>query len=57
VGVRGGISASTIGERRTAPSVGGSLALRPATFVDAELTGGSVDEGRRGWGVGLRVTF
>jgi hypothetical protein len=57
VGVRGGVSGSAIGGRRAAPSVGASLALRRATFVDAELTGGDADEGRRGWGVALRVTF
>ena len=56
VGVRGGVSASTIGARRSALSAGASGALRPGTFVDAELTRGS-DEGRRGWGVALRVTF
>jgi hypothetical protein len=57
VGVRGGGSASAIGARRSALSVGASGALRPGTFVDAELTGGGSDEGRRGWGVALRVTF
>jgi hypothetical protein len=57
VGVRGGVSASTIGARRPAPSVGASAALSPRTFVDAELTGGASEEGRRGWGVALRVTF
>jgi hypothetical protein len=57
VGVRGGVSASTIGARRSALSAGASAALRPRTFVDAELTGGGSDEGRRGWGVALRVTF
>jgi hypothetical protein len=57
VGVRGGVSASTIGERRSTPSAGLSAALRPGTFVDAELTRGGADEGRRGWGIALRVTF
>ena len=57
VGVRGGVSASTIGERRPTPSAGLSAALRPGTFVDAELTGGGADEGRRGWSIALRVTF
>ena len=57
VGVRGGVSASTIGERRAAPSAGLSAALRPGTFVDAEMTRGGADEGRRGWGIALRVTF
>ena len=57
VGIRGGVSASTTGERRSTPSAGVSAALRPGTFVDAELTRGAADEGRRGWGVALRVTF
>ena len=57
VGIRGGVSASTIGERRPTPSAGLSAALRPGTFVDAELTRGGADEGRRGWGIALRVTF
>jgi hypothetical protein len=57
VGLRGGASASTIGARRSALSAGASAVLRPRTFVDAELTGGGSDEGRRGWGVALRVTF
>ena len=57
LGVRGGVSASTIGELRPAPSAGMSAALRPGTFVDAELTRGGADEGRRGWAIALRVTF
>ena len=36
VGVRGGISVNTIGERRTALSGGASAALRKARIVDAE---------------------
>ena len=57
LGLRGGISASTIGERQEAPSAGVSAALRRGTFVDAELTRGGEDEGRRGWAIALRVTF
>lgn len=57
VGVRSGVSASSIGERRPAPSAGLSAALRPGTFVDAQLTRGGADEGRRGWSIALRVTF
>jgi len=57
VGLRGGISASTIDERRWTPSGGASAAIRRGTYVDAELTGGEADEGRRGWAIALRVTF
>jgi hypothetical protein len=57
VGVRGGISGSTIGARRSALSGGASAALRQGTYVDAELTGGGTDESRQGWSVALRVTF
>lgn len=57
VGVRGGVSGSTYGERRTALSGGASAALRQGTYVDAELTGGGTDESRQGWSVALRVTF
>ena len=57
VGLRGGISASTIDERRWTPSGGVSAAIRQGTFVDAEFTDGEADEGRRGWAIALRVTF
>jgi hypothetical protein len=57
VGIRGGLSASTVGARRESFSGGASAALRPGTFVDAELTGGGSAEDRRGWAIALRVTF
>ena len=56
LGVRGGLSANTIGSRRVSPSGGASAAVRQGMYIDAEVTGGS-DEGRHGWGVALRVTF
>jgi hypothetical protein len=56
VGLRGGLSASTIGERRSAPTVGLSLALTHGVYADGQLTRGS-DPLRRGWGAALRVTF
>ena len=56
IGVRGGVSANTIGSRRTSLSGGASAALKSGMYVDGEVTGGT-DEGRRGWGVALRVTF
>jgi hypothetical protein len=55
-GIRGGVSMNTIDSRRTAISGGLSAALRKGLYVDGEYTGGT-DEGRRGWGAGLRVTF
>jgi hypothetical protein len=57
VGIRGGVSGSTIGAPRESFSGGASAALRPGTFVDAELTGGGSDEVRRGWAIAFRVTF
>ena len=56
LGVRGGISAHTIGERRTAYSGGASVAVQKGTFLDAQVTRGD-DEAKRGWGVDLRLTF
>jgi hypothetical protein len=56
LGVRAGISANTIGSRRTSFSGGLSAAVRKGMYIDGEATGGS-DEGRRGWGIALRVTF
>jgi hypothetical protein len=55
-GVRGGASISTIGERRASFSGGGSAALKKGLYADGEITGGT-DLGRKGWSVGLRVTF
>ena len=55
-GVRGGVGANTIGSRRTSLSAGASAALKKGIYVDGEVTGGT-DEGRHGWGAGLRVTF
>ena len=56
IGVRGGVSVNTIGDRRTSLSAGVSAAVKKGLYADGELTGGS-DQGRRGWGVALRVTF
>ena len=55
-GVRAGVSVNTLGDRRTALSAGLSAALKKGLYADGQVTGGT-DEGRRGWGVGLRVTF
>jgi hypothetical protein len=56
LGLRGGVSANTTGQTRSAASGGVSLALRSGTYVDGEGTFGS-DQERRGWGLALRVTF
>jgi hypothetical protein len=56
VGVRGGLSANTLGDRRSSFSGGLSAALRRGTYVEGEATGGA-DDSRRGWSLGLRVTF
>jgi F plasmid transfer operon, TraF, protein len=55
-GLRGGVSVNTLGERRSALSGGLSAALKKGLYADGQVTGGT-DQGRRGWGVGLRVTF
>lgn len=59
LGVRSGLSDETIGSRWSR-SGGLSLMLQQSrytrTYVEGQLTGGS-DEVRRGWGVGLRLTF
>lgn len=57
LGVRGGFSASTMGDRRTAFSGGLSVSVRSGTFVDAHISSGERGSGRSGWGVSLRVTF
>ncbi len=56
VGLRGGVSANTVGEAGTSASTGVSVAVRSRTYIDAALTVGS-DRSREGWNVGLRVTF
>jgi hypothetical protein len=56
IGLRGGVNVNTIGTRQVALSGGASAMLRKGFYADGELTGGT-DEGRRGWSVGLRVTF
>jgi F plasmid transfer operon protein TraF len=57
VGIRGGVSASTIGDRRTSLSGGFSVSVRSSAFVDAHVSSGEQGSDRRGWGVDLRVTF
>jgi hypothetical protein len=56
LGVRAGFNVNTIGSRRTALSGGLSVGIKKGLYADGEVSGGT-DDGRRGWGVGLRVTF
>jgi hypothetical protein len=56
IGLRGGLSANTAGGARPVVAGGASVALRSGMYLDGEATVGA-DQARRGWGVGLRVTF
>ena len=56
VGARAGVSGSVTGERRAAYAGGLSVALRRGVFGEGQVTRGS-DQLRKGWSVGLRVTF
>ena len=56
LGVRGGLTANTVGGARASGSIGASAALRAGVYVDAHATGGS-DRTTNGWGLALRVTF
>ena len=56
LGVRGGLSANSVGKARPAVGGGISAAVRSGVYFDAQVTAGT-DQARRGWGIGLRVTF
>jgi len=60
LGFRVGASTNTVGAKGSALSGGATVIVAAggyvATYLDAQYTGGS-DESKRGWGVGLRVTF
>ncbi len=56
VGVRGGISAETVGDARWAGSAGVSAGVKSGVFIEGAVTGGA-DLARRGWSAGVRVTF
>jgi hypothetical protein len=56
IGLRGGLSANTAGAARPVVAGGASVELRSAVYLDGEVTVGK-DQARRGWGLGLRVTF
>lgn len=55
-GVRGGVGVNTIGAHQASLSSGLSVAVKKGLYADGELSGGT-DQGRKGWGVALRVTF
>lgn len=58
-GVRGGLSSNTVTDQGSA-SGGASVMLQSGrylrTYVEGQVTGGA-DQTRRGWSVGLRLTF
>lgn len=56
IGVRGGLSANTVGATRLAPSGGISVAVRSGLYLDAAATLGT-ERARKGWGLDLRLTF
>jgi len=56
IGLRGGLSWSTVGDARLAYAAGGSVALLRWLYLDGEATIGN-DQARQGWGLGARVTF
>jgi len=56
LGLRAGLSGNTVGAARVSPSVGASLGVRSALYLEGQLTGGD-DRARHGWGIDLRLTF
>lgn len=56
LGVRGGLSANLVNEKRTAASAGLSLMLKSSLFADGAFTFGN-DMTKGGWSATLRATF
>jgi hypothetical protein len=56
VGLRGGVSANTVGETSSSTSAGVSIGVRSGVFVDGALTVGS-DRSREGWSAGVRLSY
>jgi hypothetical protein len=56
LGVRGGASANTVGDKRTALSAGVSVAAYRGIYVDVFRAFG-LNRSLKGWGTALRVTF
>jgi hypothetical protein len=55
LGVRAGVRASAVGDRRAMTSAGVSVGITAGWFVDAQVTGGAGID--RGWGAGARIVF
>jgi hypothetical protein len=56
VGVRAGVRASTVGDRRPVGTAGASVAVRPGILVEGHYARGRQAAGQQ-WSVGGRVTF
>jgi hypothetical protein len=56
LGIRGGLAANTIGERRPTTSTGVSIATISSLYIEAARTFGS-DGSLRGWSSTIRITF
>jgi hypothetical protein len=56
LGLRGGGSRNTVGDKSSSASGGVSLALRSGLYIDAHHSNGS-DRSRKTWGIALRSTF
>jgi hypothetical protein len=56
LGLRGGVSANTVGDVGNSASAGISLGSRSGYYIDGALTVGS-DKAREGWGLSLRLSF
>jgi hypothetical protein len=56
LGVRAGARVNTVGAEERTATVGVSVALRAALYVDAHVAGGG-DADDRGWGVAVRSSF
>ena len=56
LGIRGGVAANTIGDRRPSTSTGVSAAVISSLYIEAARTFGS-DGSLRGWSSTVRITF
>ena len=56
LGLRGGVAANTIGERRTTTSTGASVKMFSVMYIDAAWTFGS-DQSVRGWSTSARIAY
>jgi len=56
IGLRGGISANTVGDSYVSASGGASIAPHHGIYIEGQITRGS-DQSRQGWSAGLKLTF